>query len=88
MQDPSGEDPDADDGPSPTASSTEADAAMPYVVRVLNAGGHTMRRQVWVGVNNRVSAEVLDGLAPGDVVVVGRRDDGSSGGPTGIRKLF
>jgi macrolide-specific efflux system membrane fusion protein len=89
MQDPNGEDPDdTEDGPSPSASSAEADAAMPYFVRVLNAGGHTMRRQVWIGVNNRVSAEVLDGLAPGDVVVVGRRDDGGSNGPTGIRKLF
>jgi macrolide-specific efflux system membrane fusion protein len=61
---------------------------MPYQVRVLSADGHAKRRQVWIGVSNRVSAEVLDGLAPGDVVVVGRRDDGNSGGPTGIRKLF
>jgi macrolide-specific efflux system membrane fusion protein len=88
-------DPDMADGPPPNAGSNgnKDDTAMPYVVRVLNASGHASRRQVWIGVSNRVSAEVLDGLAPGDVVVVGRRDAGdtamaSSGRRTGIRKLF
>jgi macrolide-specific efflux system membrane fusion protein len=77
----------------PAPSGDDATDATPYQVRVLNANGHAKRRQVWIGVSNRVSAEVLDGLAPGDLVVVGRRDNGdtdgaSGGGRTGIRKLF
>jgi macrolide-specific efflux system membrane fusion protein len=58
----------------PLAANPDGDDAKPYFVRVLDAKGHPVRRQVWIGVSNRVSAEVLDGLAPGEVVVVGRQD--------------
>jgi len=62
----------------PAASNADGDDAKPYFVRVLDAGGHAVRRPVWIGVSNRVSAEVLDGLTPGDVVVVGRHENGQT----------
>jgi macrolide-specific efflux system membrane fusion protein len=64
---------------------------------VLDGSGHATRRQVWIGVSNRVSAEVLNGLTPGDVVVLGRQSggetaeaaaNGSKGGRGGIGRLF
>ena len=78
------------------AANKDGDDAKPYFVRVLDGSGHATRRQVWVGVSNRVSAEVLDGLAPGDVVVLGRQTgetadaaaSGSKGGRSGIGRLF
>jgi macrolide-specific efflux system membrane fusion protein len=60
------------------ASAGAGDDARQYFVRVLDASGHAVRRPVWIGVSNRVSAEVLDGLTPGEVVVVGRREDGQT----------
>jgi membrane fusion protein, macrolide-specific efflux system len=56
------------------APGTDQEDAKPYEVRVLGASGRPERRQVWIGVTNRVSAEVLSGLNPGDVVVIGRAD--------------
>jgi macrolide-specific efflux system membrane fusion protein len=79
------------------AGSEAGDDAKPYFVRVLGADGHATRRQVWIGVSNRVSAEVLDGLLPGDVVIVGRQSgsqtaavtpSGSRAGRTGMGRLF
>jgi macrolide-specific efflux system membrane fusion protein len=84
------------------ASGTDAvdgGAARPYLVRVLNPGGRVKRRQVWIGVMNRISAEVLAGLEPGDVVVIGRQSSGPDSGNgtdnrngsaprSGIRSLF
>ena len=52
--------------------------AKPYEVRVMGPNGRAERRQVWIGVTNRVSAEVLSGLNPGDVVVIGRAADGTT----------
>jgi macrolide-specific efflux system membrane fusion protein len=52
--------------------------AKPYEVRVMGPNGRAERRQVWIGVTNRVSAEVLSGLNPGDVVVIGRAADGAT----------
>lgn len=78
-----------------TASGTEN--AKPYFVRVLDGSGHAVRRQVWIGISNRVSAEVLDGLDPGDVVVIGRHtadataEAGTAGAAsrrTGVGRLF
>jgi len=45
----------------------------PYRVMVMGADGVPAERRVRIGVMNRVSAEVLEGLEPGDVVVVGTR---------------
>ncbi len=42
-----------------------------YAVRVMDADGAVATRQVKVGINNNVSAEVLDGLKAGEKVVVG-----------------
>jgi macrolide-specific efflux system membrane fusion protein len=56
--------------------------AKPYTVRVLGADSKETRRPVWVGVMNRVSAEVLSGLQPGDVVIVGRHSADDDGGPS------
>jgi macrolide-specific efflux system membrane fusion protein len=72
------------------ASPGDAENAKPYFVRVLDGTGHAVRRQVWIGISNRVSAEVLEGLDPGDVVVVGRHTtdeaaDAGSGGARGGR---
>ena len=72
-------DPDMADPADETATAPgNGDDAKPYFVRLLNGSGHTVRRPVWIGVSNRVSAEVLDGLSPGDVVVVGRHTTGES----------
>jgi macrolide-specific efflux system membrane fusion protein len=79
------------------ASNADGDDAKPYFVRVLDASGHTARRPVWIGVSNRVSAEVLDGLTPGEVVVVGRQENGQTadaaatgtrGNRGGVGRLF
>jgi membrane fusion protein, macrolide-specific efflux system len=86
-------------GDSPASAGTSGNAAIvkPYLVRVLDANGHATKRTVWIGVSNRVSAEVLEGLAPGDVVVVGRQNNtetaeatsgGAKGSRTGIGRLF
>jgi macrolide-specific efflux system membrane fusion protein len=69
--------------PSTEASGTAPDDqqdAKPYEVRVMGANGRPQRRQVWIGVTNRVSGEVLSGLNPGDVVVIGRASDSNATG--------
>jgi macrolide-specific efflux system membrane fusion protein len=40
------------------------------VVRVLQADGTAQPKQVLIGINNRVSAQVLAGLKEGDDVVI------------------
>ncbi|SDA61931.1 membrane fusion protein, macrolide-specific efflux system [Pseudomonas sp. NFACC15-1] len=42
-----------------------------YVVRVLDAEGKAQPRNVRMGINNNVRAEIKDGLAEGDKVVIG-----------------
>jgi len=42
-----------------------------YTVRVVGADGQAQPRQVKVGLNNNVSAQVLEGLSEGDKVVIG-----------------
>ncbi|MGN6151619.1 MAG: efflux RND transporter periplasmic adaptor subunit [Lysobacteraceae bacterium] len=42
-----------------------------YAVRVVDARGRAVVRQVRIGMNNRVDAEVLAGLAAGERVVIG-----------------
>jgi macrolide-specific efflux system membrane fusion protein len=58
-------------------------------VRVLGADGKEQRRDVWTGVSNRVSAEVLSGLEPGEVVVIGRASteaQSDDAAPSGVRR--
>jgi macrolide-specific efflux system membrane fusion protein len=49
-----------------------------YTVRVLGEGGEPQPRQIRVGINNNVSAEVTEGLAEGDKVVLGEAPAGGA----------
>ncbi|MGY2288770.1 macrolide transporter subunit MacA [Pseudomonas sp. SDO528_S397] len=42
-----------------------------YAVRVLDAKGHAVMREVQTGINNNVKVQVLGGLSEGDKVVIG-----------------
>lgn len=55
------------------------------VVRVLTPDGTLERRVVEVGVRNRVSAQILNGLHDGERVVVGTRRDTTAGNSSGNR---
>ncbi len=57
-----------------TIPSTALDKGGPggyYQVRVLNAEQHIEERRVRIGLNNKVDAQVLDGLKEGEQVVIG-----------------
>lgn len=41
-----------------------------YIVRVLDAGGHSVARSVQIGLNNNVAAQVLEGIRPGENVII------------------
>lgn len=58
------------------------EGAKRYWVSVMAADGRIEQRPVWVGVSNRVSAEVLSGVTPGEEVVVGTKDS-SAGADAG-----
>ena len=45
-------------------------------MRILGSDGRVTRRQVQIGVMNRVSAQVLSGLEPGEQVIIGRAGAG------------
>lgn len=47
----------------------------PQLVRVIDAEGRIEERRVVIGVSNRVTAEVLEGLTPGEVVVTGEKTE-------------
>lgn len=55
--------------PAAALGTREADGS--YKVKVLGADGATVERQVTVGLNDKVTAEVKSGLAEGDKVVTG-----------------
>lgn len=57
-----------------------------YTVRVLAAGDRIEERQVRVGMNNRVRAEVLDGLREGERVVTSQAAAGAAGAQNGPRR--
>jgi macrolide-specific efflux system membrane fusion protein len=44
------------------------------MVRVLDAKGHVSTRNIKVGLNNRINAEVLSGLQEGEKVIIGNSD--------------
>lgn len=48
------------------------------MVRVLNADGTAQPKQVLIGINNRVNAQVLAGLKAGDQVVIADSADTSA----------
>ncbi|MBI4182789.1 MAG: efflux RND transporter periplasmic adaptor subunit [Proteobacteria bacterium] len=68
-------------GARPGGAQEPGDARRPrrYAVTVLMPDGTTVEREVRVGIMNRVAAEVLSGLEPGERVVVG---SGRAGGPS------
>ncbi len=79
-------------GDRPGRRAAEGDQAAPVsrgsfaqgaVVRVVNAEGAIEQRPVKVGVMNRVSAQILSGVQPGERVVVGRKQEGSAPAPQG-----
>ncbi|MDE2593007.1 MAG: efflux transporter periplasmic adaptor subunit, partial [Burkholderiales bacterium] len=60
-----------------------------YTVSVLEGADGAKKvntRQVKIGLNNRVQAQVLDGLKEGDQVVVGEATGGGSGSGGGMRR--
>ncbi|MBI1291477.1 efflux RND transporter periplasmic adaptor subunit [bacterium] len=56
-----------------------------YAVRVVGADGAVSERTVAIGLNDKVTAEIRDGLAEGEIVVMGeaagQASSGGSGGP-------
>lgn len=55
-----------------------------YTVRVVDAQGRSETRQVRAGLNNNVTAQIVDGLAEGDQVVLG--DGALAGAASGLRR--
>jgi len=56
------------------AAAGGAPRARAQIVRVVKADGTIEERRVTVGVSNRVQAQVLSGLEPGETVVIGTQD--------------
>ncbi|KPL66766.1 hemolysin secretion protein D [Erythrobacter sp. SG61-1L] len=56
-----------------------------YSVRVMGAGGRMEQRQIRIGINNNVSAEVLSGLKSGEKVVVGQATEATASSNSGGR---
>lgn len=73
----------------PAAALGQRDAEGLHSVRVLEPGGLVARRKVRIGLNDKVTAEVLEGLSEGDTVVTGQAAEGraSSGGGSGGRRF-
>jgi macrolide-specific efflux system membrane fusion protein len=71
----------------PAAALGARDAEGLYSVRVLEGEDRIARRKVKVGLNDKVTAQVLEGLAEGEVVVTGQAAAGqaSGSGPGGRR---
>jgi macrolide-specific efflux system membrane fusion protein len=70
----------------PAAALGARDADGRYAVRVVGEDGQVSERRIEIGLNDKVTAEVRDGLAEGDIVVTGvaaAQTSGSSMGPGG-----
>lgn len=67
----------------PAAALGQRDDEGLHSVRVLEPGGLVARRKVRIGLNDKVTAEVLEGLSEGDIVVTGQAAEGASGGGSG-----
>lgn len=64
------------------AAALQRDAQGSYV-RVLMSEGVSEKRRVTVGINNRISAQILDGVQKGDLIILG--DSSLNTGSTEIR---
>ncbi|CAM3192301.1 membrane fusion protein, macrolide-specific efflux system [Paracoccus aminovorans] len=60
-----------------------------YTVRVLGAGGSAETREIRVGLNDKVVAEVAEGLAEGEQVILGEQAGGAAAsGDSGRRRMM
>lgn len=71
----------------PAAALGPRDADGFHSVRVPGADGQVARRKVRIGLNDKVTAQVLEGLAEGDLVVTGQGTAGQSGSGSGARRF-
>lgn len=71
----------------PAAALGPRDADGFHSVRVPGADGQVARRKVRIGLNDKVTAEILEGLAEGDLVVTGEGRAGQSGSGSGARRF-
>jgi macrolide-specific efflux system membrane fusion protein len=62
----------------PSSALGKHDADGSYTVRVLDADGNAAPRKIKIGINNNVSAQVTEGLAEGDRVVLGEATAGGA----------
>ncbi|WP_295956059.1 efflux RND transporter periplasmic adaptor subunit [Rhodoferax sp.] len=69
----------------PSAALGERDREGRSSVRVVDSAGQAVPRSVKVGLNNNVNAQILDGLAVGDRVVVGEASAASATGSGSTR---
>lgn len=67
----------------PAAALGQRDGEGFHSVRVLEPGGVVARRKVRIGLNDKVTAEVLEGLSEGDTVVTGQAAEGRAAGGSG-----
>ena len=65
--------------PLPALKASTVDGAKPgeFTARVMTADGQVAERAVTVGVRNRLSAEVLQGLKEGELLVTGEQPAGN-----------
>lgn len=63
----------------PSGALGSKDAQGRYIVRVLNGNGLPEERSVRVGMNDTVNAQILEGLEPGERVIVGEAAADSTG---------
>ncbi|MDO5768071.1 MAG: efflux RND transporter periplasmic adaptor subunit, partial [Psychrobacter sp.] len=69
----------SDQGNKAASASGSNDATKTRYVRVLNADGSVEDRQVKVGIDNRVNAQILSGLKEGETVIIGEETANSKG---------
>jgi len=69
----------------PSAALGARDADGRYAVRVVDGEGAASERKVSIGINNNVSAQVLDGLKEGERVVIGELPAGAPAAAPGPR---
>ncbi len=70
----------------PSAALGQKQGADGYRVRVMEAGGHIADRVVRIGLNNRVRAQVLEGLKAGEQVVTSEAAPAGAGGNNNQRR--
>ena len=57
-----------------------------YRVRVLDAEQRVVAREVRIGMNNKIDAQVLDGLREGEQVVIGEASTSAGAATTSTRR--